>query len=66
MDVASLDIGASTDYPAHASWLPSGRLGIENLARLDRLPPRGAVAVIGVPPLAGGSGAPARILALVP
>lgn len=64
IDVASLDIGASTDYPAHGSWLPSGRIGIENLARLDSIPERGALAVIGVPPFAGGSGAPARILAL--
>lgn len=66
IDTASLDMGASTDYPAHASWLPSGRFGIENLARLETLPPRGGVVVVGVPPLAGGSGAPARVLALVP
>lgn len=64
VDVASLDLGASSDYPVHAAWLTSERLGIENLARLDELPPRGAVAVVGVPPLEGGSGAPARILAL--
>lgn len=66
IDVASLDIGASTEYPAHAAWLPSGRIGIENLARLDAVPPRGAAVVIGVPPFGGGSGGPARILAVVP
>jgi kynurenine formamidase len=65
LDTASLDIAASPDFPAHVSWLPSGRYGIENLANLDRVPPTGAVAVIGAPSLAGGSGGPTRVLALV-
>jgi kynurenine formamidase len=65
LDVASLDIGASTAFPAHVSWLPSGRYGIENLARLHELPPAGAVVVVGAPTFAGGSGGPSRILALV-
>jgi kynurenine formamidase len=65
LDVASLDIGASTDFPAHASWLLSGRYGIENLARLDELPSAGAVVIVGAPTFAGGSGGPSRILALV-
>jgi kynurenine formamidase len=63
LDTASLDIGASTDYPAHVSWLPSGRYGIENLANLERVPPSGATVVVGAPTFAGGSGGPARILA---
>jgi kynurenine formamidase len=65
LDTASLDIGASTRFPAHVSWLPSGRYGIENLANLDQLPPLGAVAIVGAPRLAGGSGGPTRVLALV-
>jgi kynurenine formamidase len=65
LDTASLDIGASADFRAHASWLPSGRYGIENLANLDQLPPSGAVVVVGAPSLAGGSGGPTRILALL-
>lgn len=65
LDTASLDIGASADFPAHVSWLPSGRYGIENLANLDVLPPRGATAIVGAPRLAGGSGGPTRVLALV-
>lgn len=64
LDTASLDIGASADFPAHVSWLPSGRYGIENLANLDRLPPEGAVAIVGAPALSGGSGGPTRVLAL--
>jgi kynurenine formamidase len=65
LDTASLDIAASTTFPAHVSWLPTGRYGIENLANLDRLPPSGAVAIVGAPALAGGSGGPTRVLALV-
>jgi kynurenine formamidase len=66
LDTASLDIGASADFPAHVEWLPSGRFGVENLANLERLPPRGAVLVVGAPRFAGGSGGPSRVLALVP
>ena len=65
LDTASLDIAASRDFPAHVSWLPSGRYGIENLANLDQLPPTGAVAIIGAPALAGGSGGPTRVLAVL-
>ncbi len=65
LDTASLDIGASADFPAHVSWLPSGRYGIENLANLERLPPAGAVVVVGAPTFQGGSGGPSRVLAFV-
>jgi kynurenine formamidase len=65
LDTASLDIGASSDYPAHVAWLPSGRYGIENLANLEKLPEAGAQLFIGAPALQGGSGGPARILALL-
>jgi kynurenine formamidase len=65
LDTASLDIGASSDFPAHVSWLPSGRYGIENLANLDRVPPSGAGVVVGAPAFQGGSGGPARVLALL-
>jgi kynurenine formamidase len=64
IDTGSLDPGARSDFPAHVSWLPTGRFGIENLANLDQVPPTGAMVVVGVPRLDGGSGAPARILAL--
>jgi kynurenine formamidase len=63
LDTASLDLGARTDFPAHVSWLPSGRFGIENLANLDQVPPSGAMVVVGAPRFRGGSGGPARILA---
>jgi kynurenine formamidase len=65
IDTSSLDIGATSEFPAHVSWLPSGRFGIENLANLDRIPPAGALAIVGAPTFEGGSGGPARVLALV-
>lgn len=64
LDTASLDIGASTDFPVHVAWLPGGRFGIENLANLEKVPEEGAQLFIGAPALQGGSGGPARILAL--
>jgi kynurenine formamidase len=65
LDTASLDFGGSADFPAHVSWLPTGRYGIENLARLDEVPPRGATLVVGAPRLQAGSGGPSRVLAMV-
>jgi kynurenine formamidase len=65
IDTSSLDIGATSDFPAHVSWLPSGRFGIENLANLDQIPPSGSMMIVGAPTFEGGSGGPARVLALV-
>ncbi|CAA9521694.1 MAG: hypothetical protein AVDCRST_MAG45-2542, partial [uncultured Solirubrobacterales bacterium] len=66
LDTASLDIGASSDFAAHVSWLPSGRYGVENLANLERLPESGAMVCVGAPTFQGGSGGPARVLAFLP
>ncbi|UWQ90752.1 cyclase family protein [Rhodobacteraceae bacterium M382] len=65
VDSLSLDHGPSADFAVHYAWLPSGRFGIENLANLDKVPASGATLVIGAPKHKGGSGGPARILALV-
>jgi kynurenine formamidase len=65
LDTASLDFGPSTDFAFHVAWLPTGRYGIENLARLDELPPRGATLFVGAPKLQAGSGGPSRIFAVV-
>ena len=65
LDTASLDFGPSTDFAFHVGWLPTGRYGIENLARLDNVPPRGATLVVGAPKLEAGSGSPSRVLALL-
>ncbi len=64
-DTLSLDHGISADFATHYAWLPSGRFGIENIANLDNVPASGATLIIGAPKHKGGSGGPARIIAMV-
>jgi kynurenine formamidase len=63
VDTMSLDPGPSTTFAVHTTWLGADRYGLENLNNLDRIPPRGAVATVGVIPWQDGSGGPARVLA---
>ena len=63
-DTLSLDHGPSADFATHYAWLPTGRFGIENLANLDKVPASGATLMIGAPKHRGGSGGPARIMAM--
>ncbi len=65
VDTLSLDHGRSPDFATHYGWLPTGRWGIEGAANLDQLPPTGATIVLGHPKVAGSSGGPSRVLALV-
>ncbi|WP_179379836.1 cyclase family protein [Jannaschia marina] len=64
VDTLSLDHGPSQDFATHYAWLPAGRYGIENLAGLEQMPPAGATLIVGAPKHAGGTGGPARILAM--
>ncbi len=66
IDTLSVDPGISTDYPVHHTTLPAGLWHLEGLVNLDLLPARGALLAIGAPRLVGGSGVPARPLALLP
>lgn len=65
VDTLSLDHGPSADFVTHYAWLPTNRYGIENLANLDKVPASGATLVVGAPTHRGGTGGPARILAMV-
>jgi kynurenine formamidase len=65
VDTLSLDHGPSTTFSVHVNWLGADRYGLENLANLGDLPPRGATATVGVIPWEEGSGGPARVLATV-
>jgi kynurenine formamidase len=64
VDTLSLDHGPSQDFATHYAWLPAGRYGIENLAGLSQMPASGATLIVGAPKHAGGTGGPARILAM--
>jgi len=65
VDTLSLDHGMSPDFATHYLWLPAGRFGIENIANLDQMPASGATIFIGAPKHKGGTGGPARVMAMV-
>lgn len=67
IDTLGIDAGTAPDFPVHATaTLPNGVWHVENLINLQAVPVVGATVVIGVPRLVGGSGFPARVLAILP
>jgi kynurenine formamidase len=52
-------------FPCHASLLGAGKYGLTQLQNLAMLPPTGSALIAGPLPITGGSGSPARVLALV-
>jgi kynurenine formamidase len=63
VDTLSLDPGNSTTFAVHNRLLGADRYGIENVANLGALRPRGAWVSVGVVPWEEGSGGPMRLLA---
>lgn len=66
VDTASIDPGASVDFPVHRIAGAANVVGLENLTNLDRLPPIGAWIVALPMKIAEGSGAPVRVVAFLP
>lgn len=66
IDTLSIDCGASHDYPVHSHALAKGIFMIENLDNLSQLPARNATLYCGPLKIKGGSGSPARIIAILP
>lgn len=66
IDTMSVDYGASTTYPVHQYTAKHSVYHLENVADLGAVPESGAILVAAPAKLAGGSGGPVRILALVP
>ena len=66
IDTASIDHGPSTQFMAHRVLGEAAIPAFENVAALERLPPRGAHVYALPMKIAGGSGAPLRIIASVP
>ncbi|MGH3659645.1 MAG: cyclase family protein [Micromonosporaceae bacterium] len=52
-------------FPCHSYLMGSGKYGLTQLQNLAALPPTGSVVLAGPLPIVTGSGAPARVLALV-
>ncbi|MGK5683035.1 cyclase family protein [Actinoplanes sp. URMC 104] len=57
--------GFDPAFPCHSYVLGAGKYGLTQLRNLDALPPTGAVVIAAPLPIVGGSGSPARVLALV-
>lgn len=66
IDTASIDPGRSTDFSAHRVFNGADVYALENVASLDRLPPRGADLIALPIKIKGGSGGPVRIMARLP
>jgi kynurenine formamidase len=66
LDTPSIDYGQSKDFIVHQIVSAAGVPGLENVANLELVPTRGAWVVALPMKIGGGSGAPLRIIALVP
>ncbi len=66
IDTISVDYGASHDYAVHTLSHGAGLYHLENLANLSALPESGALLIVAPIKLAGGSGGPARVFAILP
>lgn len=66
IDTPSIDYGQSTDFMAHRILYAENVAGFENVAELGTLPATGAFVVALPTKIAGGSGAPLRIVAFLP
>jgi kynurenine formamidase len=70
VETVGTDAGAAHSFdpafPCHAFMLGVNKYGLTQLANLASLPPTGSVLVAAPLRIVGGSGSPARVLALVP
>lgn len=66
VDTASIDHGPAKDFPVHQIAAAADVPGLENLADLGTLPEDGAWLMALPMKIAGGSGGPVRVVALLP
>ena len=66
VDTPSIDYGPSRDFVVHRTAAAANVAGLENLAALEELPATGFWIAALPMKIAGGSGGPLRIVALVP
>jgi kynurenine formamidase len=69
VETVGTDAGAAHSFdppfPCHSFMLGAGKHGLTQLRNLASLPPTGAMLLVSPLPIVGGSGSPARVLALV-
>jgi kynurenine formamidase len=66
LDTPSIDYGQSKLFESHRVLMDKNIPAFENVASLERIPATGAFVVALPMKIGGGSGAPLRIVALVP
>jgi kynurenine formamidase len=64
VDTASIDPGTSKDFPVHRLAAANNVAVLEDLANLAELPATGATVIALPMKIAGGSGAPTRVIAI--
>jgi kynurenine formamidase len=69
VETVGTDAGAAPGFdpafPCHSLLLGANKWGLTSLRNLGRLPAAGALLIVSPLPIVGGSGSPARVLALV-
>ncbi len=65
IDTLSADYGLSENFAVHKATLTNDVYIIENLCRLNELPASAFLLFCGPLPIEGGTGSPARVLALI-
>jgi kynurenine formamidase len=70
VETVGIDAGAAAGFdppfPLHNFLLGAGKLGLTQLANLDKLPITGALLIVSPLKLLGGTGSPSRVFAFVP
>jgi kynurenine formamidase len=65
IDTPSVDYGPSAKFETHRTTMPKNVFHVENAMNLTGLPPSGFTIVVAPIKIAGGSGGPARVFALM-
>ncbi len=65
VDNMSIDRGISKKFQVHHIVNKAGKFGLENVAHLDKLPPRGFTLIVAPIKLETGTGGPTRVWALL-
>jgi kynurenine formamidase len=66
IDTPSIDYGPSQDFIVHQIVNGANLYGLENIANLEKVPPKGAILVALPIKIKGGTGGPVRIIAILP
>ncbi|MBF0397767.1 MAG: cyclase family protein [Desulfobacterales bacterium] len=66
LDTPSIDFGKSKDFKVHQIFCKANKLAIENIANMDKLQAIGATLYVIPMLIKDGTGAPARVFAVLP